>query len=347
MSFDLKISLLPASAKDGLSAQHKKLNQLIECIEQQKQNLQLWKNAQTDIQSYIQFKLIPIYAQLYLIWFQQLEQLWTHLQQQSFSKADMQSIDYKLYKLAQTLKKSKNLNQPQQVLVGEVTAFYLQHYAHQRKKAKSAAFSQPQAADDLTQERIEPEDKTQTEYEEWDSEQFQAQKAAHQRKRLQQKREQAQKQAEQSLKTVYLKITAAIHPDRELDETKKAEKNELLQVVNQAYQQQDLFYLLKLQLQLDTNKGKTPKALTDEHIKFYKMALESQSQNLASQINDITDTLHWSENPKPKNMQVKDVYQVIDTEAAALKEQLKWEQERFNYMRKVSGLEMLLERGIL
>jgi DnaJ-class molecular chaperone len=35
--------------------------------------------------------------------------------------------------------------------------------------------------------------------------------------------------AAQSLKTVYLKIAAMIHPDREQDETKKAEKTELFQ----------------------------------------------------------------------------------------------------------------------
>ncbi len=48
--------------------------------------------------------------------------------------------------------------------------------------------------------------------------------------------------AEQSLKTVYLKITAVIHPDREPDEAKKFERLKLLQKVNEAYAEQDLFY---------------------------------------------------------------------------------------------------------
>ncbi len=67
----------------------------------------------------------------------------------------------------------------------------------------------------------------------------------------QEKREQAAKMAAQSLKTVYLKITAMIHPDREPDETKKLREDKLLQKVNEAYAAQDLFYLLKLQLQLE------------------------------------------------------------------------------------------------
>ena len=117
--------------------------------------------------------------------------------------------------------------------------------------------------------------------------------------------------------------------------------------MNEAYTQQDLFYLLKLQLQLETNKGLNPKALSDEHLKFYKMALEAQSQRLASQIDDITNAFHWSEKPKPKNMQVKDVYKVIDADVVALKEQVKWEKERLKYMGKVSGLEVLLEKNVL
>ena len=138
-----------------------------------------------------------------------------------------------------------------------------------------------------------------------------------------------------------------IHPDREQDESKKAEKTKLFQVVSQAYEQQDLFYLLKLQLQLETNKGLSPKALTDEHLKFYKMALEAQSQKLASQIDDITDNLYWNDQPKAKNMQVKDVYKVIDADVVVLKEQVKWEKERLKYMGKVSGVEVLLENNVL
>jgi hypothetical protein len=42
--------------------------------------------------------------------------------------------------------------------------------------------------------------------------------------RQQQKREQAEQMAAQSLKTVYLKIAAMIHPDREQDETRKQKK---------------------------------------------------------------------------------------------------------------------------
>ncbi|WP_180011489.1 molecular chaperone DnaJ [Acinetobacter sp. YH16055] len=344
MSFELKVSLLPSV--DALSPQHKKLNKLIEQIEQQKLDLDLWQNAKSEIQSYIQLKLVPIYRDLHAVYYRQLAQLWLHIQQEDFAKADLAQLDAKLAKLAKQLKKSNYLNTAELEKVTEVDAFYQQHHAHNQKpnkKAKSAQTEQSKVEGhvDIEQETTEEYES----YEAWDSEQYQREKKEHQRKRLAQKREQAEKLVNQSLKTVYLKITAMIHPDREPDEAKKAEKTELLQVVNQAYEAQDLFYLLKLQLQLETNKGKSPKALTDEHLKFYQMALEAQSQRLASQIDDITDSFHWTKKPKPKNMQVKDVFKVINGDVSVLKEQVRWEKERLKYMEKVKGLEVLLENG--
>ena len=308
------------------SPQHKKLQRLIEQIEQQKLDLAMWQNMQHEIQSYMHQKLLPIYAELHGTLFSQLEQLWIYLQQQDFSKADLEQLDAKLQSLAKTLKKSPSINTEKMNLVDEVHHFYQQDrvYSQNKKQSKKQKKSSEISSQNInSSEQMESENIDSSfehiEFEDWNTEQYEQQREEHQRKRLAQKREQAEKLVEQSLKTVYLKITAMIHPDREPDQSKKVEKTELLQVVNEAYAQQDLFYLLKLQLQLETNKGLNPKALSDEHLKFYKMALEAQSQRLASQIDDITDAFHWSEKPKPKNMQVKDVYKVIDADVVTLK----------------------------
>ena len=352
MSFELKFNLLPEFVV--VSPQHKKLNQLIERIEQQKRELSLWQNAQSEIQRYLHQKLVPIYRDLHSILFEQLEQLWAHLQQQDFSKADLEKMDTKLVQLAKQLSKSSYLNTAQLQKVMEVDTFYQQNHSHtlSKKVKKKSVIENEQALEDENQYLESDLDSENTEFdveqfEDWDNEKFQREREEHQKKRLALKREQAEKMAEQSLKTVYLKITAMIHPDREPDEAKKIEKTELQQVVNQAHEQQDLFYLLKLQLQLETNQGKTSKALSDEHLKFYKMALETQSQRLTNQINDITDSFHWSEKSKPNNMQIKDVYKVIDGDVSVLKEQVKWEKECLKYLRKVQGLKLLLENHTL
>ena len=65
-------------------------------------------------------------------------------------------------------------------------------------------------------------------FEEWEQDHFQQASEQARLKRQQEKQEQATAMAEQSLKTVYLKIAAIIHPDREVNDVKKIKKTELL-----------------------------------------------------------------------------------------------------------------------
>lgn len=183
-------------------------------------------------------------------------------------------------------------------------------------------------------------------FEQYAAEQQKAREQAKQQ-RQQQKREQAEQMAAQSLKTVYLKIAAMIHPDREQDESKKQEKTELFQQASQAYEQQDLFYLLKMQLQLEQNKGVNSKELTAEQVKFYKLALDAQSQQLESQISDILESFQLEKNLKAEHVHISDVYKAIDADCTELKQQLKWEKERLKHMKKLSGVEMLMGDGAL
>ncbi|EOR09849.1 MULTISPECIES: hypothetical protein [Acinetobacter] len=339
MSFDLKVSLKQRAEP---SSQQKKLNRLIDQIEQQKISLATWQNAQAEIQQHTRQKLMPVYSELHEILFQQLDQLWTLLQQHEFSKVDMQQLDEKIAQLAQLLKRSKMLKDEQLMLVKQIDTFYQQHAQQslkKNKKVQSAKFEHEESPEHST--ASEEDD-----FEQYAAEQQEAREKAKQL-RQQQKREQAEQMAAQSLKTVYLKIAAMIHPDREQDETKKEEKTELFQQASQAYEQQDLFYLLKLQLQLEQNKGVGAKELSAEQVKFYKLALDAQSQQLDSQIEEILDSFQLAKKVKVEHLHISDVYKAIDADCAELKQQLKWEKERLKHMKKVSGVEMLLGYGVL
>lgn len=183
--------------------------------------------------------------------------------------------------------------------------------------------------------------------EEWDREKYSQAREQAKLKRQQEKLEQAAKLAEQSLKTVYLKIAATIHPDREPDEAKKIEKTELLQQANEAYAAQDLFYLLKLQIQIEQNRDVSQKGLSSEQLKFYQLALDLQSQKLDDQIEEIIQLLSWNKKAHTGKVKITDLYKQVDADTSALKKQLKGEKERLKYMKKVSGVEMLMEHGIL
>ncbi|NNH34089.1 molecular chaperone DnaJ [Acinetobacter sp. NIPH 2377] len=349
MSFNLKTTVQPDAE---LSPQQKKLNRLIEKIEQQKVDLAAWEKAQKDIQQYARQTLVPVYNELHTVLFQQLEKLWKNLHSSEFSKAEVMLLDEKIQHLAAYLKYSKALSEQEANTVEEIDTFYRQYAEHTNaKKAKK----KPLAETDFKFESAESDaDETAfNTFDDWDNTKHEQQREQAKLKKQQEKREQAAKMAEQSLKTVYLKIAAIIHPDREQDESKKLEKTEMLQHANAAYEQQDLFYLLKLQIQIEQNRGTTQKGLSPEQIKFYKLALDAQSQQLDSQIDEIIDSLVWTENAKiavqksKGKVQITDLYKQIDADTAAIKQQLKWEKERLKYMSRVKGLDMLLEHGAL
>ena len=340
MSSALKTTAQPEAR---LSPQQKKLNRLIERIEQQKQELAAWKNAQADIQNYTRSKLLPVYSELHTVLFTQLDTLWNHLAHDALSKADLVQIDTKIAALAKMLKKSQMLTSAQKEQVEKIDTFYMQHAEHIRaKKAKANSIQSHELV-----ETVEQNVDVDWENYEYDSAEYEAERERAKQLKQQEKREQAAKMAEQSLKTVYLKITAMIHPDREPDEAKKLDKTELLQQVNEAYAAQDLFYLLKLQLQLETNKGLSSKALSSEQVKFYQLALEAQSQSLQGQLDEIFASFHLSSHINTKQLKMSDVYKVIDQDATELKQQLKWEKERLKHMKKVSGMKILMEHGVL
>ena len=261
-------------------------------------------------------------------------------------------LDEKIPHLAAYLKDSKGLSAQQANTVEEIDTFYRQYAEHtSAKKIKKKPLAETDSG--FESDESDADETAFDTFDEWDSTKHEQQREQAKLKKQQEKREQAQKMAEQSLKTVYLKIAAVIHPDREQDESKKLEKTEMLQHANAAYEKQDLFYLLKLQIQIELNRGATQKGLNTDQIKFYKLALDAQSQQLDSQIDDIIDSLAWSENAKTAvqkskgKVQIADLYKQIDADTAAIKQQVKWEKERLKYMSRVKGLEMLLENGVI
>lgn len=342
MSFDLKTTIQPDA---DLTPQQRKLHHLIDKIEQQQLELKQWQQAQEQIQQYTRQTLLPVYHELHTVLFQQLEQLWKHLHEAEFSKAEATQLDVKIQYLAAYLTDSQSLSKQQAEIVKEIYNYYQQHIEHsQARKNKKQSIKDVELffANDNTSDQVAPED-----FGEWDRETYRQAREQAKLKRQQEKLEHVAKLAEQSLKTVYLKIAATIHPDREPDETKKVEKTELLQRANEAYAAQDLFYLLKLQIQIEQNRGVSQKALSAEQLKFYQLALDMQSQKLDGQIEEILQSLSWNKKGHIGKGKITDLYKQVDADTSALKKQLKGEKERLKYMKKVSGVEMLIEHQVL
>lgn len=345
MSFDLKTThqtqLEPATPD-------KKLNRLIDEIEQQKLLLAAWQNAKDEIRAYSQKALMPAYRDLYATLYEQMQNLWNSLNLYRFSKTDTATVEDKIQALASLLRGSRMLNQQQVDEVEKMYAYYQQAIEYDKKKSKkktSATVGEP--------ENIETQVEEESFNEDWNTDQYQQAREQAKLKRQQEKQAKASMLVNQSLKTVYLKIASIIHPDREPDESKKAEKTELLQRANEAYEQEDLFFLLKLQLEVEQSKNGSNKGLSTEQVKFYQQALEAQSQALKKQIQELIDSLVWSNKAKIAvsksrgQLNIADLYKQIDADVSAVKQQLKAEKQRLMYMGKESGLEMLLEHQVL
>ena len=347
MSFNLKTMIQPFTA---LSTQQKKLDRLFDRIEQQKLELAQWQQAEEEIRQYTQQNFIPVYHELHGVLFEQLEQLWQHLHEAEFSKAEIVVLDEKIQSLAAYLKDSQAMSVQEAHKVNEIDSYYQQRAEHaqfrksQKKVNELETFFKNENPSDLADVEV---------FEEWESDHFQQAREQARLKRQQEKQEQATAMAEQSLKTVYLKIAAIIHPDREVNDVKKIKKTELLQRANEAYAEQDLFTLLRMQLQIEQDQDVSKKGLSAEQLKFYQLALDAQSEKLQEQIDALIHRLVWSSKTRiavkkaKGKVQIADLYKQIDEDTAAIKQQIKVEKERLMYIKKVSGLEMFLRHGML
>ena len=274
-----------------LSAPQKKFQKLCQKIEQEQLRLNEWQTAQADIQARASREILPTYAQLREVIFQQIQQL-LQQKQQKVTAAQQTKLDQKIEQLSLQLLDSQQMSTEQVQFLTELLNSYGHHIelldtddVDLRSEAKTATESEDENLeqceqnsfehDEFEQERLaqlkleslkhflceeydldleffdfqhDPLDlddfikkfeQKMQEQEELDflSQLSSAQKAFAEQQiarekakvaKKQQQREEAKKLANQSIKAIYLKITAWIHPDREQDEQIKQEKTVLM-----------------------------------------------------------------------------------------------------------------------
>ncbi len=320
------------------------LSKLLQDIEHKQQQLAQWQAAQGQIQQYAAQTLMPIYRQLQQVFFAQMQQLWLQLSASTWNHAETEQIELKIQALAQRLQHAQTLSHAEQAQVQALIQYYQQAAAHQLAKKQKKRVNSADV-------RAESEAET-TDFSEDHSDYASLREQARQQ-RLADKHAKATLQMNQSLKMVYLKIAAMIHPDREQDEVQKIVKTELFQQANSAYQAEDLFYLLKLQLQLEQGASVANQPFHAEQEKFYQLALTTQLAAVQKQIDDLIDELVWSDKAKiavkkaKGQLNIANLYKQIDADVSVIKQQMKAEKQRLSFMGKDSGLAMLLEHGVL
>ncbi|WP_162428389.1 coiled-coil domain-containing protein [Pontibacter pudoricolor] len=88
---------------------------------------------------------------------------------------------------------------------------------------------------------------------------------------------------------VYTELAKQLHPDKELDETKRAWKEEAMKRVTQAYHHDDFFELLRLQMEFMQEQGQPLDTLQDEQLQYYVKILTDQLDELKAEFQALAN----------------------------------------------------------
>lgn len=92
-----------------------------------------------------------------------------------------------------------------------------------------------------------------------------------------------------SIQSVYRKLAATLHPDREPDEQERERKTKLMQKVNAAYAKKDLLQLLELQLEIEQIDQSHLNNIAEDRLKHFNKILQDQLNELSQEIEDLED----------------------------------------------------------
>ncbi len=131
----------------------------------------------------------------------------------------------------------------------------------------------------------------------WEEEERLKQEKRAQRPKTQKQQEKEDKQKEQeqkltkSVRSVYMDLVKAFHPDREKDDAEKERKTEIMQRVTKAYNDNDLLSLLKLQMEFNRIDQDHLETLADEQLLYYNKILKQQLTDLEQEKNSVVEGL--------------------------------------------------------
>lgn len=123
-----------------------------------------------------------------------------------------------------------------------------------------------------------------------------------------------------AVRTLYMDLVKAFHPDREPDEAEKVRKTEIMQRVTEAYQKSDLLSLLRLQLEFNRIDQQHLETLADEQLTYYNRILKQQADELSAQLVGLQNQLSaLLGKPVTRTMSVESLAFSLNNDIRALK----------------------------
>jgi hypothetical protein len=106
------------------------------------------------------------------------------------------------------------------------------------------------------------------------------------------KRELETRSITKAVRTIYMDLVKAFHPDREKEEEEKNRKTEIMQRVTEAYEKNDVLGLLRLQLEFERIDQSHIESLAEDHLKYYNKILREQTKELEEEYESLQMQAH-------------------------------------------------------
>lgn len=149
----------------------------------------------------------------------------------------------------------------------------------------------------------------------------QRERSAERRKSAGQQRAEAGAQAaKQFLREIYRKLASAVHPDREADAARRAEKTELMQQINRAYATNDLLTLLEAQLRLELIDPDHVSKISGARLQQFNRLLSQQLEAAKTELRSLQDAFRMDFGlPQGRAVNQRDLHLVTQRRARELR----------------------------
>ncbi|WP_250631525.1 hypothetical protein [Rhodoflexus caldus] len=292
-SREIILSIQPGNDK-ALNATQREFNRLVQSIEQTKREMERVKAVVQKTRDKVLTELAPLFAELkekQLAWLHRLDEIHDTM---SLTKGQKKTL------AAFILNEAEQLSE---VLDDEFVDSLLEKYETEEDMAFRE--EREQMANQLFEKLFgfnpndeDAEEKTEAFFERmhermagnpfggnWDEpEQKSSKKETARQKRM---KEEAQMEAK-DVRSIYTSLAKALHPDLESDPKVREEKTELMKKVTQAYERNDLYELMRLQLEHNSQGMEKMADIVEEQLKRYCKVLRKQLSQLQTEFWEYT-----------------------------------------------------------
>jgi hypothetical protein len=158
------------------------------------------------------------------------------------------------------------------------------------------------------------------------------------------KQKQEQEDVSKSIREVYRKLAASLHPDRELDEQERERKTRLMQKVNAAYAKKDLLGLLELQLEIEQIDQSHLNNIAEDRLKHFNKILKEQLDELLQEVEQIEYSFRLQINIPPFGyLNPKSLMKCLDNDMKKLQFNIKYLQADIKLAQNSTALKAWLK----